>query len=82
MPVVRVASSFCDRFTGGLREIEVEAQNVRGMMRALDVRFPGLGAFLEERAAVAIDGTVYQRAWTHAIAPESEVVLLPRIGGG
>lgn len=82
MPVVRVASSFCDRFTGGLREWEVEAQNVRGMFRALDARFPGLGAFLEERAAVAIDGTIYQRAWSQAIKADSEVVILPRIGGG
>lgn len=82
MPVVRIGSSFCDRFTGGLREIEVDAETVRGMLRALDTRFPGLGAFLEERAAVAIDGTIYQRAWSHAIGPDSEVVLLPRIGGG
>ena len=82
MPVVRVASSFCDRFTGGLTEIEVSAATVSGMYRELDARFPGVGEFLRSRAAVAIDGTIYRNAWTQPIAPGSEVVLLPRIGGG
>lgn len=82
MPIVRLASSFCDPFTGGLIEFEVEAETVRGMIRELDRRFPGFGNFLEKRAAVAINGKIYQKAWTQAIGPESEIYLVPRIGGG
>lgn len=82
MPVVRVASSFCDRFTGGLREIGVEAHTVRAMIRELGARFPGLAEFLEMRAAVAIDGTIYQKVGSQPIGPDSEVVIIPRIGGG
>jgi hypothetical protein len=32
--------------------------------------------------AVAIDGTVFQDAWLEKITENSEVYLLPRIGGG
>ena len=82
MPVVRVASSFCDRFTGGLTEIEVVAGTVRAMFRELDARFPGFGEFLESRAAVAIDGRIYQKAWLQSFGPDSEIYLIPRISGG
>jgi hypothetical protein len=82
MPVVRVASSFCDSFTGGLTEFEVSATNVRGMFRELGARFPGMAEFLEARAAVAIDGTIYRHASMQPIGPDSDIVLIPRVGGG
>lgn len=82
MPVVQVVSSFCDSFTGGLNEIEVEAGTVGGMFRELDRRFPGFGEFLEAQASVAIDGEIHQQAWAEPIGPESEIFLIPRIGGG
>jgi molybdopterin converting factor small subunit len=82
MPLVRVASPFCDAFTGGVREFEVEGETVRAAIRALDARYPGLADFLRERAAVAIDGIIHQRGWMQPITAESDIVLLPRIGGG
>ncbi len=82
MPVLRVASPFCDAFTGGAREFEVEGETVRAAIRALDARYPGLADFLQARAAVAIDGIIHQRGWMQPIGPDSDVVLLPRIGGG
>ena len=77
-----MASPFCDGITGGVREFEVEADTVRAAVRALDARYPGLAEFIRDRAAVAIDGIIHQRGWMQAIGPDSEVVLLPRIGGG
>ena len=47
------------RFTGGLTELEVEANNFRRMVLELDRRFPGLGRQVEEGMAAAIDGEIY-----------------------
>jgi molybdopterin converting factor small subunit len=70
------------RFTGGLGEVEVEADTVRRMIVELDRRFPGLGKQIDEGMAVAIDGEIHQDAYSAALKPGSEVVLIPKIGGG
>ena len=68
--------------TGGEAEFEIAASNVRGLIRALDIRFPGLGAQLESEMAVAIDGEIFHEPFLQPVAPESEVFFLPRIKGG
>ena len=35
-----------------------------------------------EGGAIAIDGTIYQDAYSAKLAPESEIYLIPKIGGG
>jgi sulfur-carrier protein len=70
------------RFTGGLGEFDVEATTVRRMIAELDRRFPGLGAQIDESMAVAIDGEIFQDAYQAPLQPDSEVVLIPKIGGG
>ncbi len=69
-------------FTGGVAELEVEAADVRGLILALDVRFPGLGDYVQRRMAIAIDGEIHQNAWVEALRPDAEVFLIPKIGGG
>jgi hypothetical protein len=32
--------------------------------------------------AVAIDGEIYQDAYSARLEPDSEIVLIPKIGGG
>ena len=32
--------------------------------------------------AIAIDGEIYQDAYSAALKPDSEVCLIPKIGGG
>ena len=49
-------SGFSARYTGGKREFEVQAKNLRGVIKAMDQLFPGLGETLEEETTVAIDG--------------------------
>ena len=67
---------------GGVREIEIEASTVRRLIAELEKRFPGLGDFVEDHAAIAIDGEIHQDALGSPLQPNSEVVLIPRIGGG
>ena len=52
------------------------------MMLELDRRFPGLGRQVEKSMAVAIDGEIFQLAYLAPLKPDSEINLIPKIGGG
>jgi len=80
MPRVHFFAQAARWFTGGLTELEVEADTSRRM--ALDRRFLALGRQIEESMAVAIDGEIFQDAYLAQLKPESEIVLIPKIGGG
>ncbi len=67
--------------TDGTREIEIECRNFRGLVRALDEKWPGIEDVLT-KTAVAIDGQIYQDAWLEPIQPTSEVFFMQRIEGG
>jgi sulfur-carrier protein len=77
-----VASSECWTFTGGASAFDIEATTIRELITALEARFPGLGDFIDKRMAFAIDGEIHQDAWFSAIGPDSDVYLIPKIGGG
>jgi molybdopterin converting factor small subunit len=70
------------QYTGGETELEIEADTIRKLLRALGERHPDLKPHLEEGIAVAIDGQIYQDAWLEPVPPDSEVHLLPQIAGG
>ena len=83
MPKVVLSSgSAGPSFTGGQTEFEVEATTFRRLVVELEKRFPGLGKQVEESMAVAIDGEIFQDAYSAAFRPESEIYLIPKIGGG
>ncbi len=83
MPKVVLASgSAGQQFTGGETEFEVEATTFRRLVLELEQRFPGLGQQVEEGMAVAIDGEIFQDSYAVALRPDSEIVLIPKIGGG
>ena len=82
MPHVVAADASLHPFTDGLREFDVEADTVRRLIAALDRRFPGLGDHIDRRMAIAIDGEIHQDAGSAPLRPDSEVYLIPRIGGG
>ena len=82
MPKVVFSGSDARLFTGGLSEIEVTATNFRRLILELDQRFPGLGKQVEEGMAIAIDGVIFQDAYAAQLRPDSEIVLIPKIGGG
>ena len=82
MPHVVIAGMAARRFTGGQSEFDVEANTVRRLISELERRFPGLGHQIDEGMAVAIDGEIFQDAYQAPLNPDSEVVLIPKIGGG
>jgi molybdopterin converting factor small subunit len=69
-------------FANGRSEIEIAATNVRQLIKRLDGKFPGIGARLGERTAVAIDGEIFQEPLLETIREDSEVYFLPMIEGG
>jgi molybdopterin synthase sulfur carrier subunit len=82
MPHVVISGSAARRFTGGQAEFDVEANTFRRLILELDRRFPGLGEQIEEGMAVAVDGEIYQDAYQAPLEPDSEIYLIPKIGGG
>jgi sulfur-carrier protein len=82
MPHVVMTGIAARKFTGGKTEFDVEANTVRRMIAELDQRYPGLGHQIDEGMAIAIDGEIFQDAYMARLNPDSEVVLIPKIGGG
>jgi molybdopterin converting factor small subunit len=80
--VVLSSGSASLSLTGGVTEFEVEATTFRRLILELERRFPGLGTQVEESMAVAIDGEIFQDAYSAELRPDSEIVLIPKIGGG
>jgi len=75
-------SGFSRRYTNGVREFEVKAKNLRGVIRAMDEMFPGLGEHLEEETTVAIDGELHEVGYFQPVKPGSEVFFIPKLEGG
>lgn len=67
--------------TNGERELNIECDSFRSLVRALDAKWPGIEDVLS-KTAVAIDGQIYQDAWLERIGPDSEVFFMQRIEGG
>jgi molybdopterin converting factor small subunit len=82
MPHVVTTHGDCIAFTGGVTEFDVAATSVRQLILELERRYPGLGDFVERRMAIAIDGEIHQDAYGTALAEDTEVYLIPKIGGG
>ena len=80
---VVLSSGFSRRYTGGVREFDIEAKTMRDVIKELDRRYPGLGEHLEEETTVAIDGEIHdQPAYFQRIRPGCEVFFIPKLEGG
>ena len=79
---VVLSSGFSRRYTGGEREFEVEAKNLRAVIKALDQLYPGLGHHLEEETTVAIDGEIHEVGYLQPLRAGSEVFFIPKLEGG
>src|SRR5271165_4960554 len=75
-------SGFSRRYTGGVREFTVEARNLRGVIKAMDRLYPGLGEHLEEETTVAIDGAIHETAYFQPIREGCEIFFIPKLEGG
>ena len=70
------------QYTGGEREVELDVENIRQLLRVLGERYPDLKPHLGDGVAIAIDGEIFQDAWLEPIPPDSEVHVIPQIVGG
>jgi hypothetical protein len=71
------------RYTGGVQEFDIEAKNLRGVIKAMDQLYPGLGEHLEQEASVAIDGAIHDDVgYYQPIRPGSEIFFIPKLEGG
>jgi len=66
----------------GAERVTLAAANVRALLGALEARFPGFGAALGPRYAIAIDGDIHADADYDPLADETEVAFLPPLSGG
>ena len=82
MAQIILTSGLSNQFTSGQTELEIDADDVRTLISALDTLFPGIGDELTREMAIAIDGQIYQEPFLEKIGTNSEVYFLPRIGGG
>jgi sulfur-carrier protein len=80
---VVLSSGFSRRYTGGVREFDIEAKTMRDVLKELDRRYPGLGEHLVEETTVAIDGAIHdQPAYFQKIGPGCEIFFIPKLEGG
>ena len=78
-----VLSGNLQQLAGGDALVEIDAQNVKQLLRMLSERYPALAPHLEQDSfAIAIDGEIFQDIWFAPIGPDSEVHLIPAIRGG
>lgn len=74
--------------TGGARQIDCDAKNIRQVIERLDELYPGIrdrlveDGELRENLAVAIDGDIAIMGMLEKVGDNSEVHFVPAIGGG
>ncbi|MFQ6027385.1 MAG: MoaD/ThiS family protein [Dehalococcoidia bacterium] len=74
--------------TGGVKQVQVEAANIRQVVDRLEALYPGMKDRLVEEGAirpnlsVAIDGEVARMGMLEKVRENSEVHFVPAIGGG
>ncbi len=80
MAVVIVPSSL--RALTGAGRVTLDAANVRQLLGALELRYPGFAEALGPRFAVAIDGDIRGDADFDPLESGTEVAFLPPLSGG
>ena len=87
MPTVFIPTML-QPMAGGVKQVDVEAKNVRQVIDELEQLYPGIKDRLVEEnkirpnLAVAIDGEVARMGLLEKVGEGSEVHFVPAIGGG
>jgi sulfur-carrier protein len=80
---VVLSSGLSRRYTGGVREFDVEARTMRDVILSLDKLYPGLGEHLREETTVAIDGEIHdQPTYFQKVRDGCEIFFIPKLEGG
>ena len=67
---------------GGNKTVDIEARDIRELLRKLAERYPGLEPHIKSGIAVSIDGVIYRDTWSKELPQDAEIYLLPRLAGG
>ncbi len=87
MPTVFIPAQL-KSLTGGVSQVEMEADNVRQVIEQLDQQFPGIrdrlcdGDDLARTLQVSVDSSMGSRGLRTQVGDAREVHFLPVIGGG
>ena len=74
--------------TGGVKQTQVEAANVRQVINGLEEQFPGIrerlmeGGQVRPNLSVAVDGEIARMGLLERVRENSEVHFVPAISGG
>lgn len=71
-----------ENYTGGVKEIEIDAKDYRQACQVLSARYPRLTEEVFAAFAVAIDDVLIQEPLLEALNPNSELIFIPRIMAG
>lgn len=82
MARIVLTTDLSQQFSVGATELDFDVANVRQLLRCMEKLHPGLGQVVEAEMAIAIDGEIYQDPYLEPIGGDSEVFILPRLGGG
>ena len=64
------------------KTVEVEARDIRELLRKLTERFSGLRDPIKNDVAVVVDGVIYRNNRSIKLTDNAEVFLIRRIAGG
>lgn len=87
MPTVRIPRAM-QALTGGLVLVTAEGRNVKQVINALELTYPGLKAALMDAdrlkpdVRVAVDGQICPLGLMHSLNGAEEVTFLPAMSGG
>ena len=87
MPIVFIPAQL-KSLTGGVSQVEMEADNVRQVIEQLEAQFPGIrdrlcdGDQLAPTLQVSVDSSMGARGLRTPVTEAQEVHFLPVIGGG
>ena len=70
------------QFTEGQTQFDIDARDIRGLMRELAKQYPAVAPHLEDGFAVAINSEIFQDSWFEPIPDNADVHVIPAIGGG
>ena len=80
--------SMLQSLTGGAKQVDCDARNIRQVIERLEELYPGIKDRLVENGelrpnlAIAIDGDVAIMGMLEKVGENSEVHFVPAIGGG
>lgn len=69
-------------YTRTAQTFELQVSSMRALLSAIDQRYPGLAAVLEDDSLVAVDGVIHEIVYTQRFKSGAEVYFIPKLESG